>query len=113
MFDGSFTVKNGAQKYTILIHVEDARAMTTTIGMGRHSPEHYEEDVVIYFNEKFGEKQVTTTAITPGNLFLWQTAARRTAAKPVRTKSSLTAAKPKTTRRICSQSSCDRKHNEV
>ena len=58
--DGSFTVKNGAQKYTILIHVEDAAGNDNDYRYSRsvHSPEHYEEDVVIYFNEKFGEKQV-------------------------------------------------------
>lgn len=60
LFDGSFTVKNGAQKYTILIHVEDAAGNDNDYRYSRsvHSPEHYEEDVVIYFNEKFGEKQV-------------------------------------------------------
>lgn len=61
MDDGSFTVTNAAGKYTVLIHVEDAAGNFNEYRYTRsvHSPEHYDEHTVVYFNEAFGEKQVT------------------------------------------------------
>lgn len=61
MDDGSFTVTNAAGKYTVLIHVEDAAGNFNEYRYTRsvHSPEHYDEHTVVYFNEAFGERQVT------------------------------------------------------
>lgn len=60
MNDGSFAVAHASGKYTVLIHVEDAAGNFNDYRYARsvYSPEHYEEDIVVYFNEAFGEKQV-------------------------------------------------------
>lgn len=58
--NGNFAVTHEAGKYTVHIHVEDAAGNGNDYRYVRsvYSPEHYEEDIVIYFNEKFAERQV-------------------------------------------------------
>ncbi len=58
--NGYFAVDRETGKYTVLIHVENASGVGNDYRYTRsvYSPENYEEDIVIYFNEKFGERQV-------------------------------------------------------
>lgn len=58
--DGNYTVEHDAGKYTVLIHVEDAAGNSNDYRYARsvYSPENYDPQTVIYFNEAFGEKQV-------------------------------------------------------
>lgn len=59
--DGSFLVEQSTGKYTVLIHVEDAAGNYNDYRYTRSvsAPEHYDPLTVIYFNEAFGEKQVS------------------------------------------------------
>ncbi len=58
--NGYFAVDRETGKYTVHIHVENASGVGNDYRYTRsvYSPENYEEDIVIYFNEKFGERQV-------------------------------------------------------
>lgn len=58
--NGYFAVDRETGKYTVHIHVENASGVGNDYRYTRsvYSPEHYEEDIVIYFNEKFAERQV-------------------------------------------------------
>lgn len=61
MSDGSFTITNASGKYTVLIHVEDAAGNGNDYRYARsvYAPENYDPNTVVYFNEAFGERQVS------------------------------------------------------